>query len=693
MKQLFVVLKRILVTLIISVLIECFFFNFRYWESLIFTEPIKPQIKMSTGIEKVEPGYYQVKGTEAAYIEVSDINSKVYNLYFNPFLIDYPAHDERAKIDIRIQITDEGNENYLSLPDTEIIRGIEESKYIRLHTAGNTKTIRINLMNYSGGVFAITGLGINEVRPFVLREYRILIICLLGMLIDLFQPKSAFYRHRLNWKSSKQKMVIIAVLLLYLGIFLVIGRVFYDRNWRNTEWKASLQYNYLTEAILDGHAYLNIEPPEILESLVNPYDFSFRTSALNSEGESIIMDLAYKDGKYYSYFGITPVILFYIPYYLITGDYLSTEFLTILTTCVFIISCFWMWFELCKKYFPEVSIGTYLLLASVLVIGSEVSYCVQMPTLYSLPIILGLTLGAFGIAFWLRAVKENGDIRKVSLFLGSVCIALIAGCRPQLAIALLFSFPIFWKEIKERKFFSVKGFGNTVCVVLPFLLIGSWLLYYNYVRFGSIFDFGATYNLTGFDMTHRGFDAERFILGSFEYLFQPFQVSARYPFLSVVAGHMGLSSDFQGQVINEPLLGGFFAFNIIGFFLFGIRSVKQTLKEKNTLGITICSLIFGIVIVAVDIQMVGMTLRYLTDFSFFLMLSTVIIILCLLIKTKNNDENHTLLLRVVIFLTAVCVFTNFFTLLADGRYNSLREKNLYLFFRVKYELLSFLSIR
>ena len=124
-----------------------------------------------------------------------------------------------------------------------------------------------------------------------------------------------------------------------------------------------------------------------------------------------------------------------------------------------------------------------------------------MPTIYSVPLALGLTLDLLGISFWLSAAQPDGSVKKSCLIAGAACIALTVGCRPQLAIVTLFAFPIFWKEIKERKFFSVKGMGNTLSVILPFLVIDTALLYYNIVRFGSPLNFGATYNLTGFDMT------------------------------------------------------------------------------------------------------------------------------------------------------------------------------------------------
>ena len=513
------------------------------------------------------------------------------------------------------------------------------------------------------------------------------------MIIIAFFPTSDLYSIPLNLTEKRQIIFTIGSVLIHILLFGVIGYIFYDKNWINTDWKAFLQYNYLAEALRDGHCYLNFTPPEILSTINNPYDNSLRNQILNQAGEQIITDFAYYNGRYYSYFGVIPVIMFYLPYLLLTGKPLSTGALLIGIVFLFIIASFCMVYRLFEKYYSKVSLGTYLLLTSVFIAGSEITYCVQMPTIYSVPLALGLTLDLLGISFWLSAAQPDGSVKKSCLIAGAACIALTVGCRPQLAIVTLFAFPIFWKEIKERKFFSVKGMGNTLSVILPFLVIDTALLYYNIVRFGSPLNFGATYNLTGFDMTHRGFILDRFVLGIWEYLFQPFNIKSSFPYFTIVAGHMDLQSDYQGQLINEPLMGGFFAFNLIAIFIFSLPNIKQELKKKGVLGFLILSLVSGLVIVGLDIQMIGMTLRYLTDFSVFLILSAIIVIGALLEKYTDNKPFYKSLLSLTIMLSFLCIATNYITLIANGRYNHLISSNPWIFYRIKYEICSLLSIR
>ena len=41
-------------------------------------------------------------------------------------------------------------------------------------------------------------------------------------------------------------------------------------------------------------------------------------------GESYLFDVAYYEGHYYVYFGVLPVLLFYLPFYLLTGSSFPT---------------------------------------------------------------------------------------------------------------------------------------------------------------------------------------------------------------------------------------------------------------------------------------------------------------------------------------------------------------------------------
>ena len=130
---------------------------------------------------------------------------------------------------------------------------------------------------------------------------------------------------------------------------------------------------------------------------------------------------------------------------------------------------------------------------------------------------------------------------------------------------------------KKRTLFSKKSIAATICFVIPYIVVAAFLMYYNYIRFGSVFDFGANYNLTGNDMTRRGFNIDRIGLGSFSYLFQPVSLTATFPFLTTTV----FTTNYMGTTIRELLFGGLFAISpllLLGVIFFKFKAMFPSKK-------------------------------------------------------------------------------------------------------------------
>ena len=55
------------------------------------------------------------------------------------------------------------------------------------------------------------------------------------------------------------------------------------------------------------------------KDMEDPYDKGARDELQKETGEPYLFDVAYHDGHYYVYFGVVPVLVFYLPFYLLTG--------------------------------------------------------------------------------------------------------------------------------------------------------------------------------------------------------------------------------------------------------------------------------------------------------------------------------------------------------------------------------------
>ena len=116
-----------------------------------------------------------------------------------------------------------------------------------------------------------------------------------------------------NKKSTNIAFVFLWLLCILFGVFIYAGifkpaatypfETLYNKN----------AYEQQFDAFLKHRLSIDIEPAKELLALSNPYDRASRT------GIRFLWDRALYDGKYYSYFGITPIITVYYPYYFITG--------------------------------------------------------------------------------------------------------------------------------------------------------------------------------------------------------------------------------------------------------------------------------------------------------------------------------------------------------------------------------------
>ena len=119
---------------------------------------------------------------------------------------------------------------------------------------------------------------------------------------------------------------------------------------------------------------------------------------------------------------------------------------------------------------------------------------------------------------------------------------------------------------------------ETICFILPYIIIAIFVMYYNYARFGSILDFGANYNLTTNDMTARGIHFERFLSAIYYYLFACPRITNVFPFIETIP----LNTSYIGITIYELTFGGTFMLCPILFIsLFLSNNLKDSPLERQ----------------------------------------------------------------------------------------------------------------
>lgn len=479
----------------------------------------------------------------------------------------------------------------------------------------------------------------------------------------------------LDFSRASQRMLFIAILLalaIFMSWFIQLSG---QASWLEAgdiyeEWSQhtqnGAQYNKLADAIIDGKVSLDLPVSDILLNMENPYDTAERTR-LNAEARDVIYwDYAYYNEQYYCYFGILPCLLTFVPFKLITGldlrnDY-AVLFFAILTCC----SIFYFLKNLSRAYVQRLSVGDFLISYMALLMLSGIFEQIFLPRIYPIPILSSLLFTFLGLAFWLKAktvYQEHHVLKKSYLLIGGISIAATLGCRPQYVLAAFLAFAIFIDQIKEGLFFSRKGLTNTICVIAPFIVIAIPICLYNYVRFESPFNFGASYNLTGADMTSYTFSIPYIAVHALEYLFLPLSLIPTFPYIAAI-------NETQPPWYlwtNEPFYAGFCILMPVALFAFGILlpNVRKQLQHHGMLPLVICSIVLCTIVIVIVSYVSGVTMRYFSDFGWLLGIATIATFWSACAGHKSKAR------LVFILLTIASVAIYFWTFLGTGRIGAL----------------------
>lgn len=631
-------------------MIELFGFNFRSWESLTY-QAVDPDTYTITcsengtwtgGDSPSETSTLSFGDSGECYLEITGLQEVISNLYFH-ITQEHTENTTDTDISIIISAIDDGNGVYYALPMLKASGKNAADPYIRLNLSGQSHSLKITCLNANGKTYSLDPIRMNVRRPFQISAKRILLIFAVMMALYVFRPGARIYRIPFSPAARGQKMILL--LLVALELCCVLKTATWNKDYFNPPWREFQQYAMLAESLSEGHFDLNITPSEELLAMENPYDLSLR----KENQVDYWWDVAFYEGHYYVYFGIVPVLLFYLPYYLITGTAFLTWWGIVITLIVMTIGILFLLKNLVRRYFQHVSLGLFLLMDLFLLLGSGILIIAGYAKFYQFPIAMGLTFTIWGLALWLSS--DGKHIGK--LVGGSLCMALVAGCRPQLLLGSFLALPLFlpwwyakWKQ-KEYKYVL----SRMLPALVPFVIVAAFLMYYNAARFGSPFDFGANYNLTSNDMTRRGFHLDRLWPGIYMYFLQPPSFATAFPFITYAPSNI----HYQGCTILEAMFGGMLWLNPLLFVIFLSRKKQQLLKRKKVDIFTYLCITFGVALIMLDTEMAGILFRYLCDFGFFFSMAAVLLLLSITDaiadrrstakETSDGNGNYRLALR------------------------------------------------
>lgn len=616
--------KKLIVCFVIALLSEIFVFNFSAVKSI---------------------GYKPVDLTDKMYCEsttayIDDIDIKADNLFIEAF----PKENE--PLDYEIYITDEGNFYGYPIGIGHIASKSPASAYTNIYSYGNVRSIHINFDPETQPDFSKLKVTANAKRPLYFNFFRLLLVfgCL-GFIFTLKNGNTVIFDK--NDKKYRKQILITAIVM---ALCILWGYYWSSSHMLLNEASKPhhQQYKELARTIKSGNVALPVTPSEELLKVNNPYD----TIYLQANGIEYLADYAFYNGKYYVYFGITPELLIYLPFHLLTGKDFPNHAAAFLFYALFVVGVFMFLKELIRKYFANISLSEYLIIAASFSTCAPVAYLYFTADLYSVPVLGAFGLTAIGLYFFIRATLTEGvKLRRVLYVLGAFSMALVAGCRPQMLIYSLLLVPVLFETVFiKRELFSKKSILDTILICLPYLLVAILVMAYNNMRFGSAFDFGATYSLTNNDMNLRGNSIGRMLLGLFTFLFQIPYMNAVFPFIHNVP----LEFNHMGKIVTEHFFGGVMVLNVVTWPLFLLGFYKKELKEKKLSLFVGINVISALIIGLLDANAAGVLQRYCSEVSFGILLASAVMIL--LIINNSKDNKAFILLKLAFVIEALVTF-------------------------------------
>lgn len=365
------------------------------------------------------------------------------------------------------------------------------------------------------------------------------------------------------------------------------------------------------DAFMKGQLHLDVKPDERLALLKNPYDLAERTF----HGIDYMWDRAYFDGKYFSYFGVTPLLLVYFPYYFLTGS-LPNAGLVMAVFCVMTAVFFALAVEEYAKISGKKHFGYFTAFCTVS--GFLASFALIIARgqqrFYYIAGMAGMAFSAAFIMFMLKAVGSRKIKRIIYFALAGISFGLGFHSRVNSVVPLAIvavAFVLLWaiKRFKEKQvgtlFVEMAALGTPVVIAV----VASML--YNKARFGSFFDFGTAYQLTISDTSFYSIGLHGIMPAFFHYFLQGFHFVQEFPYVGM---NYIAPPDYGRYFYVDSGIGIFAMPFMLSLLLFPIVLKKKTIGKNR-------KIIFAAALIAIPVTafinccLGGIIFRYTSDIS------------------------------------------------------------------------------
>lgn len=390
---------------------------------------------------------------------------------------------------------------------------------------------------------------------------------------------------------------------------------------------------------------------------------------VNNYDNAFLLDTSLYNKKIYLYFGLTPVLLFYLPFNLITNLYLTDKLLMFIFSFLSFILSLFLINKMTKKY---KNIPNNIIILCIFLIGccNLLPFLILISFIYQITVIMAnvFLLSSFCLLYYYINVN-NIKIKNIIVVFISLFLSLSVGTRPHyiLFIPVFFSSIIYLQYMKSK---SLKLCYKTILIFLiPCFIYGTILALYNYLRFDSIFEFGWQYQLNSHNQSEFTITLKDFIIGLKNIFFLLPNMNEQTLFSLVkTSGH---------RIGNEYITGVVWTCPIIFILIFIIDFLKKIYKKSINDFIFILNILIITIINMIVTCFFGMIIRYIFEFLSLMIILSVTIYMFYISDIEDKLTNF-FLNTLFIFIFICSMFINISLLFCRENfwiYTTLKDTN------------------
>lgn len=378
-------------------------------------------------------------------------------------------------------------------------------------------------------------------------------------------------------------------------------------------------YNLLADGFLHGKLSILALPPKGLLALKDPYD-----PYANAPYSGPFHDLALYHGHFYLTWGPTPVLTLFIPWRVLHLGDLGQNLACLILGGIGLLFSLLLLDVLVERYAPHAPHWKVTVAAMVLASANLVPFLLRTPEIYQVSIAGAYCFGMISL-YLLASALRGPSPGKVRLALGSLCAGLAAGSHWDFVLmgGLLVALAVWQYRRDERR--SRRALGELSVIILgPFALVVALLLAYNVARFGSPLQFGASYQLAGYDPTTTPFYKLGYLWPSlYYYVISPVRWTFAFPFFALAPPPFYPGSvpatyvpeEIGGVLTTTPLL-----------LLLIVPLVRRRRFSRELIGVSIALLaLAGVLAVLIAFSLPGGSMRYEADYTTLLCIPVLLV--------------------------------------------------------------------